>query len=199
MCGLNLAALVGSLANSRSRADAVRVIARLSIGTTLFLGLTAPVWMSFLAALKSAYSGHMGAAVFQLPFATMVGMFDDVFSRLWNVLHAAPAAGTSLLVAVGSIFAMLRWRELKEQPFFWINNVAIFLWTACIFGVVPAWWLAHVPLLGRIHHIYTEFSYLLVLHLTLQCAYGFQCLARETNLRRVIVDFLWIALILAAM
>jgi hypothetical protein len=41
-----------------------------------------------------------------------------------------------------------------------------------------------------------EFSYLLVFHLTIQCAYGFKSLAQETNLRRAAIDLIWVALIL---
>ena len=56
--GLNLAALAGALAGGRSVADSARVLGRMAVGTLLFLGLTAPVWMSFLVALDGAYSVH---------------------------------------------------------------------------------------------------------------------------------------------
>jgi hypothetical protein len=49
--------------------------------------------------------------------------------------------------------------------------------------------------LNHVGHIHTDFSYLLVIHLTIQSAYGFKCLAQEKNFRRAAVDFLWMGLI----
>jgi hypothetical protein len=49
--------------------------------------------------------------------------------------------------------------------------------------------------LNRVGHVYTDFSYLLVIHLTIQSAYGFKCLAQEKIFRRAAVDFLWLGLI----
>jgi len=55
--------------------------------------------------------------------------------------------------------------------------------------------IAVVPMLNRVGHVYTDFSYLLVIHLTIQSAYGFKWLARNGDFRRAAVDFLWMALI----
>ena len=76
-----------------------------------------------------------------------------------------------------------------------MNSGAIMLWGGCVFGWVPAAVLAAIPLLNRVGHVYTDFSYLLVIHLTIQSAYGFKCLAQEKNFRRAAVDFLWVGLI----
>jgi hypothetical protein len=43
-------------------------------------------------------------------------------------------------------------------------------------------------LLNRVGHNYVDFSYLLVIHLTIQCAYGFKCLLKFENLRQMAVD-----------
>jgi hypothetical protein len=88
---------------------------------------------------------------------------------------------------------------MRRDPFFWINTGAIILWGGCIFGWVPAALLLKVPFLNRDGHTYTDFSYLLVLHLTLQSAYGFQALAGENTFRRVLPDFFWMVLVFLAM
>ena len=41
----------------------------------------------------------------------------------------------------------------------------------------------------------TDFSYLLVIHLMIQSAYGFKCLAQENSFRRAMTDLLWTGLI----
>jgi hypothetical protein len=195
--GLNLTAMAYALARHRKTADLAKVIGRMSVGTILFLGLTAPMWMSFLAALDGAYTLHSEVQVVQLPPVTLPGVFDDLFFLLplKSDFFAAVAPGTSLLVMAGCILSALRWRQLKGETFFWVNGGAILLWGGCVFGWVPATVLATIPLLNRVGHVYTDFSYLLVIQLTIQSAYGFKCLAQEKNLRRAAIDFLWVGLI----
>ncbi len=199
--GLNLAALVQALARDNNVARSVQLLGRMGIATLLFLGLTAPVWISFLAALEGAYTVHSEIRVTQLPFATLPGVFDDLFSLLAfrRDAYTAVAPGTSLLVMVGGMLSALKWRQLKGETFYWVNGGAILLWGGCVFGWVPAALLAAIPLLNRVEHVYTDFSYLLVIHLTLQSAYGFKCLAEEKNFRRAAVDLLWVGLICGGM
>jgi hypothetical protein len=197
--GLNLAAVACALTGCRNIADPARVVARMVIGMLFFLGLTAPMWMSFLVALENSYSLHSKIHVTQLPFVSLPGVFEDLFFLLplRDDSFASVAPGTSLLVMAGCLLSALRWRKLKEDPFFWVNGVAILLWGGCVFGWVPATVLAAIPLLNRVGHVFTDFSYLLVIHLTIQSAYGFKCLAGDGNFRRAVVDFLWVGLIFA--
>jgi hypothetical protein len=199
--GLNLTAFAYALAVHRKTADLTKVIGRTAVGTLLFLGLTAPMWLSFLAALDGAYTVHSEVRVVQLPPVTLPGVFDDLFFLLplKSDIFAVVAPGTSLLVMAGCIFSALRWRQLKGETFYWVNSGAIMLWGGCVFGWVPATVLAAIPLLNRVGHVYTDFSYLLVIHLAIQSAYGFKCLAREKNFRRAAVDFFWVGLIFGGM
>ena len=194
--GLNLAAVACALTGCHTVAASARVLGRVMVGTLLFLGLTAPVWLSFLGALEGSYSAHSEIGVFQLPLSYLPGVFDDIF---FPRVAKAVAPGTSLLVLTGCILAGLKWRQLKGEPFFWVNSGAILAWGGCIFGWVPASVLAAIPLLNRVGHTFSDFSYLLAIHLTLQSAYGFKCLARAENFRRAALDFVWVALIFGGM
>ena len=195
--GLNLAAMAYALARHRDIAGLATVIGRMGVGTVFVLGLTAPMWMSFFAALNGAYSVHSEVQVTQLSVASLPGAFDDLLYLLLRMddAFAAIAPGTSLLVLAGCILSALEWRQLKGEPFFWVNSGAILLWGGCVYGWIPTSVLAAVPLLNRVGHIYTDLSYLLVIHLTIQSAYGFKWLARDGNFRRAAVDFLWMGLI----
>jgi len=198
--GLNLAALAFALANVRGFVPAATVLLRLAVGTTLFLFLTAPMWLSFLTALQGAFSLHSEVRVVQYSFANLLGIFDDVFFRLPvnEVIFMAPGPGTSFLIFVGAVYSMVRWRLVKNERFFWVNIGALVLWGGCVFGWVPSWVLSSIPFLNRVGHTHTDFSYLLVIHLTIQCAYGFKCLALEENFRRIARGLLSVAAILAA-
>ena len=199
--GLNLAALAWALTGGRNVADLARVLGRMAVSTLLFLGLTAPVWMSFLGALDEAHSAHSEVQVIQLPLKCLPGVFDDFFDFLLarTPPFQALAPETSLLVLVGGIIAAWQWRKLRGEPFFWVNSGAILLWGGCVFGWIPAFVLAAIPLLNRVGHIYTDFSYLLVIHLTIQSAYGFKCLARVENFRRAAVVLVGMGLVFGGM
>lgn len=196
---LNLAALTFALVQHHNLPGAVRVLARMAVGALLFLGLTAPVCMAFFATLPGSFSLHSDVHVTQLPVVVLLGIFDDIFFRLplKSDAYVAVASGSSLLVAVGTILSFLKWRQLRHDPFFWINTCAIALWGGCVFGWVPGWLLSAVPLLNRIGHTCAEFSLLLVVHLTIQCAYGFSSLSKDQNFGRVLVDFVWAGVILS--
>jgi hypothetical protein len=199
--GLNLAALACALTGGRNIADSARVLGRMAVSALLFLGLTAPVWMSFLGALDGAYSAHSGVRVVQLPLKCLPGVFEDLFDFLLARTPSfnALAPETSLLVLVGCIIAAWQWRQLKGEPFFWVNSGAILLWGGCVFGWIPAFVLAAIPLLNRVGHIYLDFSYLLVIHLTIQSAYGFKGLAKVENFRRAAVVLVGMALVFEGM
>jgi hypothetical protein len=199
--GLNFVAAVFALADARSIGRAATVLLRLLIGTGLFLALSAPMWLSFLAALQGAWSLHSEVHVVQFRFASLLGIFDDVFFRLPVNGNAfmAPAPGASFLILVGSIYSWVRWRMSKNDVFFWTNTGAILLWGGCIFGWVPSGLLSLVPFLNRVGHTHTDFSYVIIICLTIQCAYGFKCLMAEETFRRAAAGLGWVMLIFAAM
>ena len=194
IAGLNMAAVAYALTGCCNATGSARVLCRMGVGTLFFLGLTAPVWMSFLASLNGSYTVHETIHVDQLPPTAVPGAFDDLFYLLLRKdnSEAAMAPGTSLLILAGCSISILRWRQLKGEPFFWINTGAIALWGGCIFGWVPSSLLVMIPLLNRVGHNYTDFSYLLVIHLTIQSAYGFRCLAKLEKLRQMAGDVAWI-------
>jgi hypothetical protein len=199
--GFNLCALALALLGNRGLFPAFKILSRMAVGTILFLALTSPVWVAFLVALPGSFTIHEGIQVMQFPFAELLGIFDDVFFRLpaQEGPFGAPAPGSSLLIMVGSIYGFISWRMLKQDWFFWVNSAAILLWGGLVFGWIPRGVIAAIPLLNREAHTHTDFSYLLVIHLTIQCAYGFRCLAREASLRSAGTKLLWTSFMVAAL
>jgi hypothetical protein len=199
--GFNFAALAFAFLTNRGLFPAVKIFGRLVVGTILFLALTSPVWVTFLVALPGTFTIHEGIQVVQFPFAELLGIFDDVFFRLpaHEGPFSAPAPGSSCLIMVGSIYGFISWRMLKQEWFFWVNTAAIVLVGGLVFGWIPGSVIAAIPLLNREAHTHTDFSYLLVIHLTIQCAYGFRCLAREESLRSAGTKLLWTVFTVAAL
>ncbi|HEY1662244.1 MAG TPA: hypothetical protein VGI03_07480 [Verrucomicrobiae bacterium] len=199
--GLNLAALLDALVRCRKRIEFARIMARIGIGAFLFLGLTAPVWISFLGTLGDSYTSHSEVQVFQFPVQVIIGVFDDLFYQLLrtNNFMAALAPGSSLLVFVGCILSVSRWRRCQKDVFFWINGAGIVLVAGCVFSLVPVFLLAAIPLLNRVGHLRTDLSYLLIIQLTIQSAYGFKCLIETRIFRRTVIDLLCAGAVLAGM
>ena len=197
--GLNLAALVHSLAQHEDFFRLKKVLGRLAAWTLLFLGLTAPFWMTFWVALKDSHTAHDHVAVIQLPPTSLPGAFDDIFYHLLNGYYVRRAPGTSLLVLVGCLLSALRWRQLKSERFFWVNTGALALWGGFVFGWVPPFIIAMIPFLNRVGHVQSDFSFLLVIHLTIQSAYGFKSLEKAETFRRAALDFILAGVILEAM
>ena len=98
--------------------------------------------------------------VVQLSPTALPGAFDELFYRLLlpNDFVDAIAPGTSLLILAGCSLSAWRWRQLKGEPFFWVNTGAIGLWGGCVFGWVPSSLLATIPLLNRVGHVNADFS-----------------------------------------
>jgi len=200
MGGLNLAALIWALAGCRSAAERVRVLAGLAVGSILVLGLTAPTWLSFLAALPGAYTVHNEAQVTQLSPGFLAGLFDDQFFLLMiGKRQASRVPGTSLLVLTGCILSVLHCRCWWGDNFFRVNVGALVLWGGVVFGWVPKSLLLAIPLLNRVGHTNTDFGYLLVIHLMIQSAYGFKYLVQDLNGARVVRDLWWTAMGFAAL
>lgn len=199
--GFNFAALASSLLNNRGIFSAARILTRMAAGTILFLALTSPVWVSFLVTLPGTFTIHEGIQVVQFPFAELLGIFDDVFFRLpaHEGPFSAPAPGSSCLIMVGALYGFFSWRMLKQEWFFWVNTAAILVLGGLVFGYIPGAVIAAIPMLNREAHTHTDFSYLLVIHLTIQCAYGFRCLAREKSLRDAGRKLLWTTFTVAAL
>lgn len=193
--GLNLAALAAILSTQSQTGAMLRVLGRMTLGTFLFLALSAPIWISFLTSLNGAYTAHQEINVTQQRLESVPGAFDASF--FMGVGPAAPCS--SLLVLAGVIISASRWRTSRRDPFFWVNSAAVILWGGCVFGWVPGSVLLKIPLLNRVGHVGRDFSYLLVVHLTIQSSYGFKALSLIDNTERRPQDLVLVFVIISGL
>ena len=135
---------------------------------------------------------------------TCWGILDDVFfaspSQRALSLFPAPAPGSNLLVGVGAIISLLRWKQFKREPGFWVNTAALFLWGGCAFGWVPSLGPlgARCRALLNPNRSYPNRFLLFAggASLLIQCAYRFKGFTSNLRFRRTVVDFLpWPGLI----
>ena len=59
----------------------MRKLAMIAWGQLLFLMITAPVWMTFLATLRRSYTSYDTVSAFQIQPSLLIGAFDEAFFR----------------------------------------------------------------------------------------------------------------------
>jgi len=171
--GLNLTGFIHVLAESKSVRR--RVVGAMAALTALFAGLNAPVWMPFLSYLPASFNLHTDVVIEQFPFYLVAGLFDDRFYQAVQEGPLAQGPGGTMFVLFGMLFALVSFRELQREKFFFINLAALVVWGGFIFGYIPVALVEHLPLIRAIGHIRADFSYLAIFQSLIGSAYG--CLA----------------------
>ncbi len=139
------------------------------VSGVLFIGVSAPLWWSFLRALAGARTAYDGGGVYQLQPGLLAGLFDDIFYRQFNAGedHLDPSANFLVLLGV-AWFAARRFSGGRSHG----PEIALALAAAgvaaLVFGVIPPEWILHLPFIRQIIHVDNTFScVLLVLLLVL--------------------------------
>jgi hypothetical protein len=139
----------------------------------LFVSLSAPIWLTFLDALKDSYTGYNVATAFQLQPSLALGFFDEIFLRpFWvNETVYNPSANFLLLTGVLAFFVHLRVATSHRL----VLGLALsaLLPVAIIFGLIPALWLIKIPFIGNVTHVDNSFGVGLILLLSVLAGVGF--------------------------
>jgi hypothetical protein len=140
--------------------------ARLLLGAVLaggiFAMVGAPIWYTFLRALKESYTSYNAPLAFQLQPGLLMGLFDEAFYRpfqekLWVINPSA-----NVFVLLGLLWALVRWRSVASNR----RALGLFLSSlpvlALVYGAIPPSFVTRVPILGNIQHIDNTLSCALI-------------------------------------
>ncbi|HEY1763563.1 MAG TPA: hypothetical protein VGF85_01485 [Opitutaceae bacterium] len=150
----------------------MRVASGALAGGALFSMITAPVWYTLYWTLKAAFTAYGTPQAFQLQPGMVLGLFDEVFYRPFQVFANVINPSANVFILLGLIWAGLRWRTIPaRRP---VSILAIFsLPTALfVFGVIPPGLVTRVPFLGNILHIDNTFSCVLIVVLAVLAGVG---------------------------
>lgn len=119
----------------------------------LLLLITAPLWTTFLQALRAAYTVSSNPAADQIQPSLLLGAFDEIFFRPLSRGEVVfnPALNLLLLLGVLYFLATLR-QHFADRTVMALAIVAAGL-LAVVFGLVPPFWIWKVPLLATVGHI----------------------------------------------
>lgn len=139
----------------------------------IFVSLSAPVWLTFLDALKKAYTSYDTGTAFQVQPSLALGFFDEVLLRPFWANEGVYNPSANFLLLTGVLGFLVYLRSIVSNRVVFALALASLLPLAIVFGLVPPLWIAHLPFLGNITHIDNSFGVGLILLLTILAGAGF--------------------------
>ncbi len=136
--------------------------------------LSAPLWLTFLDALRDAWTAYTEPGALQIQPGMLAGLFDDIFYRQYNHTAAVYSPTTNFLVLLGVGLALVGWRSLAQRGVYVALTACTLGTAALVFGVVPPAAIAAIPLLGNVIHVDTTFSCPLIVLLVVLAGGGLQ-------------------------
>jgi hypothetical protein len=166
----------------------IRKLIHLGIAGAILLLVAAPVWLTFIQALQTAYVPYKEAAIaYQIQPGLLIGLFDDIFYRAFNPEWFMANPSANFLVLLGCLLALSYLRRLVRDPIFLGVGLSALVCAALVFGVVPPALIEKIPMVNHIWHIDNTFSCVLLILLFVLAGFGLSFFA-EHCLRR---DWKW--------
>ena len=170
---LNLAGAALLWCADRTVRERGRALMLATAAGAVFVLVTAPLWLSFLFALKHSWTTYDQPAVAQINPALLIGFFESLFSRQLMPREVVYMPAMNFLFLLGLLAALVGWRENFARRPFMALGVAALLPLALVFGAIPASAIVRVPFLGNIVQINNVFSCPLIILTALLAAFGF--------------------------
>jgi len=174
MLGLNATgALIVLLSQSSWRNRLLSLATAAGSGVVLVL-LSAPIWLTFLDALKASYTSYNAPSAWQIHPSFLLGLFDELFYRPLQPSERVSNPSANFIILGGVLYLAATWRACAP------GRTATALALACIpsaviaFGVIPPQWIQTVPFLGNVAHVDNCFSLILIIQLSVLAAFGFK-------------------------
>ena len=183
MVGMNGAGALAILFQSQPWAVRCKKLALAAASCAGFLAISAPLWMTFFDALKSAFTIYDVPHSNQLTPGLLIGLFDDLFFRqlMKDELHVDPAL--NFLVLLGLCWAIVDLRAWVGSPIgkaaLAVGGIAV----GIVFAIVPPWLVDRVPLLQNVIHVDDTFICVAVVPLFVVAGFGLRtCLQTMASL-----------------
>ncbi len=139
----------------------------------IFVCLSAPIWITFLDALKEAYTSYNAATAYQLQPSLALGFFDEVLLRPFWVNETVYNPSANFLFLTGLLAFFIYLRSATTHRAVLGLALAALVPVALVFGLVPPLWIAKIPFLGNIAHIDNSFGVGLIQIVIILAGVGF--------------------------
>jgi hypothetical protein len=158
MVCLNLAGviLLGLLPAAEGRRG--HILALATGAGAVFTLLSAPLWISFLVALKHSFTVYDLPTAHTLPPGHLIGFFDDIFYRQTSEGEVVVAPALNFFLMLGVLWWLVSPRLWRADRAGLALVLGAMLPLSMAFGLIPPALIAKIPFVANIHHIYNTFS-----------------------------------------
>jgi len=145
-----------------------------AVGTgAVFVLVSAPVWLTFLDALRGSYTSYNVISAYQLQLGVVIGLFDELFYRPLQIHEWVFCPSANFLVLGGVLyFAAHLFRGALTRTS-WALLLGSVLPFTLAFGIFPPEWIRGIPFLNNIAHLDNTFSCALIILLIVLAGCGF--------------------------
>lgn len=134
---------------------------------------TAPLWMSFLDALKTSRTFYDIPVAYQHRSDWLVGLFDDLFLRELNLNRWVVTPAANFIILLGCLCAVLQLHRLATNPRAIVLLAGLLLSAGAAFNWIPPGWIVQIPFAKNAHHVHTHFSCIAIVHAAVLAGWGF--------------------------
>jgi len=145
----------------------------------IFLCLSAPVWLTFLDALKEAYTGYNAPTAYQVQPSLALGFFDEILLRPFWVNETVYNPSANFLFLTGLLGFLVYLRAVTLSRVVLALSLAALVPLSMVFGLIPPLWIIKIPFLGNVAHIDNSFGIGLIQLLIVLSGAGFATAANR--------------------
>jgi len=138
----------------------------------LFVAISMPIWLTFFHALHNSLTVYDAGGAFQITPSLLIGLFDDIFYRQFNLSEAQLDPSLNFLALLAVLWFLFSPRRADPGRLSWGLTITSLIALAFVFAVVPAQWIIRVPLLKNIVHIDNTFSCVAIVCLLVLAGFG---------------------------
>ena len=196
---LNCTGALALLMGSAPIKERLGRLALVGFAGATFLLLSAPVWLTFLDALRQSYSPYNTPTAYQIQPSFMLGLFDEIFYRPLQQAERVSNPSANFVVLIGFLYLLPTWRCIENRRLAAALALAAGASLLLVFGVVPPQWIQRIPFLGNVSHIDNCFSLVLIVLLGALAALGWRHAFARLGKPEARADLAIVALFLAGL
>ena len=174
MVCLNLAGAILLFVLPEARGRRGRVFGLATAAGGIFTLLSAPLWLTFLVALRQSFTVYDLPTAHTLPLGQLIGFFDDLFYRQTAVDEIVVAPALNFVLLLGVLWWLVSprlWRTDRTGLALVLGGI---LPLAMAFGIIPPSLIVQIPFVANIHHIFNTFSCPLLIVAAVLAGCGFR-------------------------
>jgi hypothetical protein len=196
---LNLGGVIVFLSSLRGMLLARRKLWQLVITGAMFVLISMPSWFIFLDALRQSYTSYNIPQVWQIQPSLLIGLFDDIFYRQFNIGEHLYNPSANFFILFGCLWSLSQIKKLLSNQMYRAIGISALIPLALTFGIIPPSVIVRIPFLGNVSHVDNTFSCILLIYLIILASFGIKECWKGFPEKEWITNFTVVILVLCAL